>query len=114
MDTPEADINVDKALVTRLVREQHPDLQGDLTLVANGWDNALYRLGERLCVRVPRRQVAAALIAGEQHWLPVFAERVRVPIPVPVRVGVPSESFPWPWSICPWFAWGTLIRRCDP
>jgi aminoglycoside phosphotransferase (APT) family kinase protein len=104
MDTPDADIDVDQALVARLVREQHPDLQGDLTLVANGWDNALYRLGERLCVRVPRRQVAAALIAGEQRWLPVFAERVRVPIPVPVRVGVPSESFPWPWSICPWFA----------
>jgi aminoglycoside phosphotransferase (APT) family kinase protein len=104
MDTPAADIDVDHALVGRLVSEQHPDLQGDLTLVANGWDNALYRLGDRLCVRIPRRQVAAALIAGEQRWLPVFAKRVRLPIPVPVRVGVPSETFPWPWSICPWFA----------
>jgi aminoglycoside phosphotransferase (APT) family kinase protein len=104
MDTPEADIDVDQALVARLISEQHPDLQNDLTLVTNGWDNALYRLGERLCVRIPRRQVAAALISGEQRWLPVFAERVRVPIPVPVRVGAPSETFPWPWSICPWFA----------
>lgn len=104
MDTPEADIDVDNALVARLISEQHPDLQDDLTLVANGWDNALYRLGDRLCVRIPRRQVAAALISGEQRWLPVFAERVRLPIPVPVRVGVPSETFPWPWSICRWFA----------
>lgn len=103
MDTPPADIDVDMTLVERLVRQQHPDLVGPLTLAANGWDNALYRLGERLCVRIPRRQLGAALIAGEQRWLPEFARRVRVPIPVPIRVGVPSETYPWPWSICPWF-----------
>jgi aminoglycoside phosphotransferase (APT) family kinase protein len=103
VDTPLADIEVDTALVERLLREQHPDLAGPLVLAANGWDNALYRLGDRLCVRIPRRRLGAAVIAGEQHWLPEFARRVRVPIPVPIRVGVPSDAYPWPWSICPWF-----------
>lgn len=103
MDTPEADIAVDAQLVARLIQAQHPDLTGPLRLVANGWDNALFRLGDTLCVRIPRRSVAAELALNEQRWLPEFARRVSVPIPVPVRIGLPSDLYPWPWSICPWF-----------
>ncbi|PRX98067.1 aminoglycoside phosphotransferase family protein [Allonocardiopsis opalescens] len=104
MDTPAADIDIDAPLVARLVAAQHPDLAGTPALAANGWDNALYRLGDELCVRLPRRRVAAGLLRNEQRWLPVLAERVRVPVPAPVRVGRPSEDYPWPWSITPWFA----------
>jgi aminoglycoside phosphotransferase (APT) family kinase protein len=103
MDSPPADIAVDAPLVAKLIRTQHPDLDGALTLVANGWDNAIYRLGDDLCVRVPRRQIAVELVHNEQKWLPVLARRITVPIPVPVRVGVPSDDFPWPWTICRWY-----------
>lgn len=102
MHTPEADIRTDAALVARLVAEQHPDLSGPLRLVSDGWDNQLYRLGESLVVRVPRREVAAHLIEHEQRALPGIAARVGVEVPVPVRVGRPSEAFPWPWSIVRW------------
>ena len=102
-DTPAADIRTDTALVDRLIAEQHPDLRAELRLVSDGWDNQLYRLGERFAVRVPRREVAAHLIEHEQQLLPGIAERVSVAVPVPVRVGVPSETFPWPWSIVDWF-----------
>ncbi|MEU1734086.1 aminoglycoside phosphotransferase family protein [Streptosporangium sp. NPDC020145] len=103
MNTPAAETDVDDDLVRRLIRLQHPDLEGPLTLVANGWDNVVYRLGEDLSVRLPRRRAAAGLIANEQRWLPVLAGHVEVPLPVPVRTGVPGEGYPWPWTIAPWF-----------
>ena len=102
MQTPAADIRVDTALVRALLDEQHPDLPGELELVANGWDNVLYRLGDDLVVRVPRRDVAAHLIAHEQRWLPYLAPGLPVAVPVPVRVGVPSTRFPWAWSVARW------------
>jgi len=104
MQTPAADIHVDEELVRALLSEQHPDLQGDLRLVSNGWDNAIFRLGDDLAVRIPRRNVAAHLIEHEQRWLPVLAPQLTVPGPVPVRIGVPSARFPWPWSVVPWVA----------
>ena len=103
MDTPIAEVRVDTALVARLIRAQHPDLHGPLRLVESGWDNVIYRLGERLSVRLPRRALAAPLVQNEQRWLPAIAERLPVPIPVPVRVGRPTSYYPWSWSITPWF-----------
>jgi aminoglycoside phosphotransferase (APT) family kinase protein len=106
-----ADIFLDEPLVRRLLREQHPDLAGlDLRLVANGWDNDLYRLGPDLVVRLPRRKVAVPLIEQEQRWVPAIAERVSIAVPSPVRVGVPSDAFPWPWTITPWFE-GTIASE---
>ena len=105
------DIFLDEHLVRRLVRSQHPDLgEQELRLVANGWDNDLYRLGDDLVVRLPRRKVAVPLIANEQRWLPSIAERVSVAVPTPVRVGVASDEFPWPWTITPWFE-GTIASN---
>lgn len=102
---PAAEIDVSEQLVRRLLTDQHPDLGGlPLRLAANGWDNVIYRLGEALAVRLPRRQQAAGLIRNEQRWLPEFAQWVDVRIPVPVRVGEPTSYFPWWWSVCPWFA----------
>ena len=103
MDTPPAEVEIDANLVTRLVRAQHPDLDAPLRLVAHGWDNVIYRLGDDLCVRVPRRAVAVDLIRNEQRWLPGLAPRTGVAVPAPVRMGLPGPDFPWPWSICPWF-----------
>lgn len=103
MQTPAADIEVDDALVRRLLEEQHPDLaELPLRLVANGWDNVLYRLGDELVVRVPRRQLVAGLIENEQRWLPELAPDLPVPVPVPVRVGVPTEVFPYSWTVANW------------
>ncbi|WP_432824934.1 aminoglycoside phosphotransferase family protein [Dactylosporangium sp. CA-092794] len=103
----DADIPVDAALARTLVREQHPDLDAPLTLVAAGWDNAIFRLGTDLAVRLPRRRVAVDLVLNEQRWLPSLAAVLPVTVPAPVRVGVPSPRYPWPWSITPWLA-GTV------
>jgi Predicted aminoglycoside phosphotransferase len=113
MGTPAADIEIDDALVAALIEAQHPDLAGPLTLLANGWDNVLYRLGADWCVRLPRRRVAVQLILNERRWLPSLAGGLNVDIPVPVRAGEPSAQYPWPWSIAPWFD-GMLAARVPP
>ena len=96
---------IDEALIRALLATQHPDLADrPLRIVAEGWDNVLARLGDDLVVRMPRRALAAPLVAHEQRWLPELAPRLPLPVPVPVRLGAPGAGFPWTWSICPWFA----------
>ena len=101
--TPRSEHAIDEGLVQRLLAEQHPDLADvEIRLLDVGWDNAMYRLGEKYVARLPRRQMAATLIAHEQTWLPVLAPELPVSIPSPVRVGHPTSFYPWPWSIVPW------------
>ncbi len=102
---PPADIDIDTRLVRELLRAQHPDLAAlPLRLVATGWDNVTYQLGEDLAVRLPRITAAVALLRQEHRWLPWLAARLPVPVPAPVRLGEPDAGFPWPWSIVPWVA----------
>ena len=103
MRSPPAEIEVGEELVRALLAEQHPDL-GDrrLSLLDTGWDNVLWRLGDDLVVRLPRRALAAPLAVHEQRWLPELAPRLPLPVPVPVRTGRPSACYPWTWSIVPW------------
>lgn len=100
---PEAEVDVDTELAKRLLTDQHADL-ADLPVieVANGWDNVIFRIGDDLALRVPRRKMAAQLVAHEQEWLPRLAPDLPLTIPAPLRVGVPTEFFPWHWSILPW------------
>ena len=104
-DAPEADVHVDAALVARLVAAQHPSFTGPLELVANGWDNAIFRLGEEWAVRMPRRALGDRLVRSEQRWLPVIAGSLPdgVRAPVPVAAGRPGLGYPYAWSITPWF-----------
>lgn len=102
--TPAAEVRIAPDLVRRLLAEQHPDLADrPVRLVANGWDNAIFRLGEDLAARMPRRAIGAKLIKHEQRWMPTLAPTLPLPIPAPVRVGCPSLDYPWPWSVIPWF-----------
>ena len=100
---PPADIDIDEMLVRSLLRAQHPDL-ADLPLqpTDSGWDNAMFRLGEDLAVRLPRRLAATKLIEHEQEWLPQLAPLLPIAVPAPVRVGRPAENYPARWSIVPW------------
>ena len=113
---PAAEVTIDAPLVRALLEEQHSDLARlpfGPTDANSGWDNVMVRLGETLCVRLPRRAAAAKLIEHEQAFLPVIAELLPLPVPLPVRTGVPGCGYPWRWSIVPWLP-GAPADRAPP
>ncbi|WP_314422048.1 aminoglycoside phosphotransferase family protein [uncultured Microbacterium sp.] len=105
-DSPVAEITLDESEVRALLRTSAPRLgELSLRLVAAGWDNAVWRIGEDFALRLPRREAAVALVEHEQRALADVGPRlaaVGVRAPVPVLTGRPSDRFPWPWSIVPW------------
>lgn len=103
--TPQAEVDITPSLAHALLREQHPDLAPlPITLVAEGWDNVMFRLGDELALRMPRRAAAASLIEVEQRWLPTIAPHLPLTIPAPIRIGLPIAAYPWRWSVLPWLA----------
>jgi aminoglycoside phosphotransferase (APT) family kinase protein len=101
---PAAELTIDIPLVRALLLDQHPDLAHlPLTPVGDGWDNAVFRLGDDFAVRLPRRAATAASMEHEQRWLPELAPRLPLPVPTPIRIGRPGSGFPWAWSVVRWF-----------
>lgn len=111
--TPAATVAIDIELVTGLLRLQCPDL-ADLPVskVASGWDNEMYRLGDALAVRLPRRDVAAPNLTNEQRWLPALAAGLPIRVPVPLFNGTPSLGYPFRWSVVNW-ATGSTAASTD-
>lgn len=103
MSQPAAEVALTVDDVDRLLASQHPSLRATLRPLAHGWDNDVFRLGDDLIVRLPRREAAAQLVVHEQRWLPELARLLPVPIPVPVAIGLPDDDYPWHWSVVPWF-----------
>jgi aminoglycoside phosphotransferase (APT) family kinase protein len=111
MSKPAAETQLSVPLVRDLIREQHPSFAHlPVTAGTSGWDNDIFRLGDDLAVRLPRRESAAVLLEHEQRWLPELQSRLPLPIPAAVRLGKPQGAFPWKWSITPWFEGQTLDR----
>jgi aminoglycoside phosphotransferase (APT) family kinase protein len=69
---------------------------------STGTDNALYRLGSDMVVRVPLRPSATGSIKKEHAWLPLLAPHLPLEIPVPIAMVDSTEEFPWPWSVVRW------------
>jgi aminoglycoside phosphotransferase (APT) family kinase protein len=96
----------DAALARRLVAAQFPQW-ADLPVrpvEVDGWDNATFRLGDELSVRLPTGPWYAQQVAKEQRHLPVLAPQLPLPIPVPVGQGRPGDGYPFPWSVYRWLA----------
>lgn len=93
----------DVSLVHRLLSAQFPHWAHlPIRRVASaGTDNALYRLGEDLAVRLPRIHWAAELAHKEWQWLPKLALHLPLPIPAPLAKGAPGEGYPRYWSVTP-------------
>jgi len=104
------EVPTDAALIRRLLVAQFPQW-ADLAIEpvrGDGTDNAMYRLGDALAVRMPRRPGAVAGIEREQVWLPRLAPQLPLPLPLPAAMGAPGEGYPWPWSVCRWLEGETL------
>jgi aminoglycoside phosphotransferase (APT) family kinase protein len=97
-----ADITI--GLVSRLVRTQFPEwAQLPVRPVeVDGWDNATFRLGDTMSVRLPSARHYVEAVAKEQRWLPILAPQLPLPVPQPLAMGAPAYGFPWPWSVYRW------------
>jgi aminoglycoside phosphotransferase (APT) family kinase protein len=101
---PKAEVEITVELVRALLAEQHPDLADrEVRFVSEGWDSAIFRLGDDLAVRLPRRAINAALVPEELKWLPQLAPRLPLPVNAAERVGLPGQGFPWMWAVAHWF-----------
>lgn len=114
----EDELAVDEELVRRLLVAQMPD-RADLPLVAVepwGTDNAIWRLGDDLVVRLPRIAWAAGQVDREATWLPRLAPHLPVTVPEPVAVGEPGCGYPHRWALHRWIPGegAALDRIADP
>ena len=101
---PEPDYLVTEDVVRSLLGEQFPDLaELPISFAGEGFDNYLWRIGESLLMRIPRREIGVRLIKNEIEWLPRLAPRLPIEVPVALRVGEPSASYGHPWVITRWF-----------
>jgi aminoglycoside phosphotransferase (APT) family kinase protein len=101
----EDELETDEALVRRLLAAQFPhwaELPIE-ALPAGGTDNAIYRLGDELSVRLPRRREwEVGTFDKEFEWLPKLAPHLPVAVPTPVARGAAGEGYPHEWAIYDW------------
>jgi aminoglycoside phosphotransferase (APT) family kinase protein len=96
--------DITPALVSRLLAAQfrHWAHLPVAPVELDGWDNATFRLGEDLSVRLPSADVYVAQVEKEHRWLRILAPQLPLPIPEPVAKGAPGCDFPRPWSLYRW------------
>ena len=79
-----------------------------------GTDNAIWRLGAELVVRLPRIHWAAGQAELEAKWLPRLAPHLPVAIPEPIAIGDPANGYPFRWAVHRWiFGDGATLDRMD-
>lgn len=101
MRVHEDELDIDDGLVRALVDEQFPQWT-DLPLVraGDGTVNVIYRLGEDLSIRLPRRDEKDD---REERILERIAGfDLPVEIPRVVGRGAPGHGYPWSWWIVSW------------
>jgi aminoglycoside phosphotransferase (APT) family kinase protein len=98
------EVDIDASLVRRLVAAQFPAWAEFLVepVDSAGTDNAMFRLGEGLAVRLPRIKDAVGSVEKEQRWLSWLAPHLPVAVPVVLGKGKPAEGYPWGWSVLRW------------
>ena len=95
---------IDARLVRQLLAGQFPDLAGlpVREVRSAGTVNAIYRLGDQLCARLPRLARYARSLEREARWLPELAPHLTLRIPEPVARGEPAAGYPLTWAIYRW------------
>ncbi|CAN5781200.1 hypothetical protein BH23ACT2_BH23ACT2_17640 [soil metagenome] len=110
------EVELNDALVRRLLASQMPDLADRPLTVVEPWGtaNGIWRLGEDLVVRLPRIHWAAGQVDWEASWLPRLAPHLPVAIPEPVAVGEPDDGYPYRWAVHRWIPGdGAALDRFD-
>ncbi|MBO6522512.1 MAG: aminoglycoside phosphotransferase family protein [Balneolaceae bacterium] len=112
MSFPKADIEITEEFVRALVATQFPEFSDhSVTFLSEGFDNANFRLGDSLMVRLPRRTLRAVLLTQEIEWLPKLEHQLPIPVPAPIKIGKPTDAYPWSWTIVPFFEGNSALHE---
>jgi len=114
MHDHEVDIDVD--LVRKLLTEQMPAWAKLSLSIVEPWgtDNAIWRLGDELVVRLPRIGSAERQVSWEDEWLPQIRPHLDVTVPTPMAVGEPGCGYPYKWAVHHWVTGsGAAIELID-
>jgi aminoglycoside phosphotransferase (APT) family kinase protein len=106
------EVEIDDELVRKLVATQFPHLR-ELAVRAvqsKGTVNAIYRLGDDMCVRLPRHQRWADDLGKELRWLGRLGSQLPLAVPEPVGGGDPGSGYPFGWAVYRWLE-GDTYRR---
>ena len=106
---------VEAAALRRILAAQRP-AWADLPIrpaAPGGTDNAIFRLGDELCLRVPLGPGPAALLQSELAWLPRLRHRLPIEVPEPVAALAPGPESPWPIAVYRWLEGESAAGR-DP
>ena len=99
------ELPIDLSLVRRLIATQFPQW-AELAIRpvrSAGSDNAIYRLGDDMVVRLPRRSGRTVeSLDKECKWLPRLAPLLPLAIPGPLAKGMPGEDYPCRWAVYRW------------
>jgi len=98
------EVEIDASLARGLLREQMPEFSALplLRVVSGGTENAVFRLGDELAVRMPMTPGAVGGLLKEVRWLPVLAGHLSLDVPEVLAVGAPAERYPFPWTVVRW------------
>jgi aminoglycoside phosphotransferase (APT) family kinase protein len=100
---PAAEVAISRGLVRTLLAEQHPDLADrDIADPFEGFDMAVFRLGEDLAVRLPRHRASVRSLESEIRWIGRLGDRWTFPTQRIVHVGRPGAGYPWCWAVTSW------------
>lgn len=112
----ENEIPTSTQLVQQLLKTQFPHYAAlPITPVRSaGTDNAIYRLGDTLSVRLPRIDWATGQIQKEVTWTPRLAPHLPVNIPEPIATGEPDQTYPYTWGIYRWQQGTNLTPKTIP
>ena len=98
------ELDIDVELARRLLSSQFPDWAGLplAPVLPAGTDHAIFRLGDGMSVRLPRREGVEEQVDLEREWLPRLAPHLPLAIPVQLAVGAPEGGYPFRWAVNNW------------
>src|SRR5260221_10599667 len=93
------EIDIDVTLIHNLLSSQFPKWANHSInpIKSGGTQNAIFRLGQDMVVRLPRIKGAVKAIEKEYEWLPKLAPLLPLAIPKPLAKGEPDKNYPWNW-----------------
>jgi aminoglycoside phosphotransferase (APT) family kinase protein len=110
--------DIDTALVARLLAGQFPQWAGlpIRYVTTSGTDNATFRVGADLSVRLPRTPRTTGQVEKDLTWLPRLAPHLPLAVPEPLALGAPTGDYPFTWGVYRWLPGTTfrLDRLADP